>query len=293
MKYFPAFLASLMLLLPQTSLLAAGSSSAPAPLPAAACIAQTENRLAQQQRIYRAILFGRQSAAHEPMNNTRYDQDGNAWIKVGDSNWRTAAPGYEGTTWSDGQINGHTEWEGLNETVNVSPRAPRLGIFAQTGATTSQLIPGILQAFRALRCRLAMVCHGIRATQLSAPAADGTLTVTTPGCAPLKLRPLSSCKITQGINGAQQAQATLDSFSQTVIAQQCNPMAQSIAAREEQMLKLAVSYDAGYRSLLQFSGNFDRFLGQFRGDLLSPIQDAMPLISQLSRIPCFLSQCSR
>ena len=55
---------------------------------------------------------------------------------------------------------------------------------------------------------------------------------------------------------------------------------------------LTVQYDAAYRSLLQFAGSFDAFANRFQGDLLEPIRQSMSLISQLSRIPCFLSQCN-
>lgn len=294
-------LVSCFLLLPQWA-----GAQAPALLPAspiagllpeAQCLQQMQSRAGQQERIARQILFGRPAAADEATGNTRYDEDGNAWIKTAAGKWRTDAKGYEDTTWSDFLIDSQTEWEGMNEIEKPSPREPRMAIVAETGATTSQLIPEMLQLYRALQCRLNMVCQGVRASyQEQEPDPDGTITVTTPGCMPLKLKPLKLCTIPAAPSAAGEnpttAQSRTNAFADAIVRGECSPLVQSVLAREAAVLKFTASYDEAYRSLLQFAGNFDRFLGEFHGDLLTPIQEAMPILNQISRIPCFLSQCN-
>jgi hypothetical protein len=286
----------LLLLVPQGMTDAASSASAAAGsglLPAEQCLKDTDLSLAQQQRVERQNLFGRLDAAREPVGNTRYDRDGTPWIKTAAGTWRTDTEGYTGTTWSDAQMNRMTEWEGMNEEAAGDP-SPRAGIFETKRALTSELIPPILQAERAFQCRVAAVCQALRDARDGAkPGADGLLTVNVTGCMPLKMRALQTCNFfgpeKDDPNAPLPQSAAV--FDDSVALSDCDANADQMLARERELLKMAVSYDAAYRSLLQFSGNFDRYLGEFKGDLLGPIEQAMPLLSQLSRIPCFLSQC--
>ena len=57
-------------------------------------------------------------------------------------------------------------------------------------------------------------------------------------------------------------------------------------------LRIAVSYDAGERSLEQLAGNVDFFLRGLRGEFLAPLEQTLPLLSALSRLPCFPGQCN-
>ncbi len=127
--------------------------------PATACMAQIGGRVLQQQRVFRQILFGRRPAALELTGATRFDTTGTPWIKIGAGRWVTAL---SDRSRSDGQVDANTEWEGMNDPgADTVYRTDRSGIFETKGALTSDLIPSALEAYRAFRCRLAMVCGGL------------------------------------------------------------------------------------------------------------------------------------
>ena len=71
----------------------------------------------------------------------------------------------------------------------------------------------------------------------------------------------------------------------------CDAVVTSLLDREAEMLTFAVSYDAGYRSLLQFTGIFGRFLDTLSSTVLSPLRQTAQISGALSDLPCFLSQC--
>lgn len=148
-----------------------------------------------------------------------------------------------------------------------------------------------------------MICEGIKETneQKVDPETTVPITVEPEGCEEMTMPSLSPCSfpnLQPGEGGAVTASTAdtavkdLDVFNQQVIDSECLPLKQDIMLREADVLRLSVAYDAGYRSLLQFSGSFDAFVFQFRGDFLRPLEQAMPLLEQLTRIPCFLAQCN-
>ncbi len=245
------------------------------------CIAETNARLAKEQRLFRRSLYGLQKAADEPKGATHYDTEGNAWIKNGTNQWKSQAQGFENTTWSDSQMDSQVEKDPLLPS-SVSPF--QKGIYETKGVLTSELIPPITQSFRAFQCRTQALCKSVEMSLQATPATAGTpLKVNIPGCIEMTIPTLKSCVIPEG---------GTDALGVTSAFAYCEPVAEAMLDREEDLLKLSVSYDASYRSLLQFSGNFDDFLQLFQVDLLTPLQQATPLLKQLSRIPCFLSECS-
>ncbi len=268
------------------------------------CMNQVHQRMEQQWRIYRQSLFGRKKAEKEVTGNARFDLEGNAWIKVNTNQWRSMADGFKDTTWSDTQVDVQTEWEGMNE---ASPKpelqAERRGIFEAKQVLTSQyIVPASTQAYRAFQCRLQMICNGIKATNGAkvSKTDKNPITVPTDGCEDLKMVPLSACIFPNMQPGDDRATMSLtdpaetdiDSLSNQIIDTECLPLKQDLLLREMDVLRLSVAYDAAYRSLLQFSGSFDIFVYQFKGDFLRPLDNAMPLLEQLTRIPCFLAQCN-
>src|SRR5438105_5054856 len=110
MKLLSALL--LTTLLAPTIAIAAPSSAA---TPADACTTEINDRLAQEQRIYRKILFGRRHAAEEPLGTTRYDTDAHPWIKMQANQWVSQATSLAGTVLTDSQLDQETEWEGMDD----------------------------------------------------------------------------------------------------------------------------------------------------------------------------------
>ncbi len=263
------------------------------------CVAQVQAAAVQQQRIARQILLGRPDAKDEPKGNTRYGEDGSAWIKTDDNTWRSTSPGYENTTWSDLQMNRQTEWEGMNEIENPSPREPRLGQLDRRGALTSDIVPALAQMLRGYKCRLEMVCGNVRASYLDdGENPDDYKPIETPGCMDLQMKPYSQCHfdndelIEDDEEDDAEKQRNIEAYSDTIVRENCRPLIEQLVEREKQMYLLAGFYDASYRSLLQFAGNFDEFLIAFHDDMLTPIEQSMSLLGELGRMPCFLSQCN-
>ena len=230
-----------------------------------ACVAEVDRELAQEQRIYRGVLFGHTKAEKARPGDTRYDTKGNAWIKLRDDGrmvWRSPAPNFKNMIWEDGRMNDWDEAE------------PRTGIFETKKALTSELIPPLTQSMRALRCRLAAVCE-------ASVSKEETIMVQTPGCMELPVDPMPSCQFGDTAKAGQVG----------IMRGYCRQVADRLLDQESELLKLAVTYDASYRSTVQFAGNFDLFLKEFRVSLLTPIRQAVSLLGQLNRIPCFTSQC--
>lgn len=254
-----------------------------APPSAPACIEEMQQRLSAQQWRYRRVLFGLRAAQEENVGAIRYDREGNTWIKrkkggeKGEQGeWRTSAEGFAGTTWTDTLMD------------SQAAAQPRRGIFETRNAATSELLPPLLQSVRALRCNLEAICESAaiaRGGGMEKLLKDGKLPVTTLGCRELLVEPLRACVSQTEKTGTDDVALT------AFVATYCRPTADDLLAREMELTKLLVSYDASYRSLLQFAGTFDRFASEFQETLFSPIRQAVSLLNALQRIPCFAPQC--
>ncbi len=255
------------------------------------CTHDIQNALLLQNQIYDDILYGRRAAADEDTGNTRYTTLGTAWIKVGPYTWRTAARGFSGATYSDADIDATTVWPGMNEIANKTPQGPVRGIFETLGVQTSELITPLLQSMRALQCRTAAVCESVRQTRTQ-QTADGRLLIRVPGCEDFRMPLIESCNFKNPLASAPDPLLSINSLDEQVAAGECERQRDGLLTLKAAELRLAVAYDASYRSLLQFAGNFDSFLGEFNGSVLTPLQDATEIISHLSRLPCFISQCN-
>ncbi len=247
--------------------------------------------LAQQQRVYRGILFGLKWAGNEAEGNTRYTRDGTPWIKTGEDAWRTAVPAYAARVLTDDDIDSLTEWQGMNESAASIPEA-RTGIFETRGVLTSELLEPLIQSRRALECRTAAVCELVHQSRIQMPDADGYISFPVRGCQNMRMRALTSCRFLNTADSIRNSTDAIDAQSDHLIRQVCEPARQNLLAREDAVLRLAVTYDASYRALLQFAGNFDAFLDEFNGDILDPVSDSMSILNHISRLPCFISQCN-
>ncbi len=257
-------LIAVLLLLQRNNALAQQTASADA------CRETMINALAREQREFRSVVFGETTAEDAAIGHVRYDNEANAWRKVGDNQWQSVGEGFANTTWSNTLMDQRAEF------------AERRGIFDTQRTLTSELIPYLLQSYRALQCRSNAVYEVAKQSFSKSGNQAEDITVQPLGCIEFETQTYPTCHFSQ-TGELQGSQANSIASFPTVVRDMLN--------REAAVLKFAVEYDAAYRSLLQFSGNFDLFIREFRWPLTGTLRDAAAVIGQVNRIPCFLSSC--
>ncbi len=156
------------------------------------------------------------------------------------------------------------------------------GYIEMRGRMTSELIEPMVESYRVLRCRSVAVCKAMQ--QSFDPAGDTTLTIRTLGCEDRDIEQYTEC----GFDDDSRYQDQI-----AVLEGQCGALMNDSLAAERATLKLAVSYDAGFRSALQLGGMIDWMQGDFPSEVLSPIRDMVNLLGKLHEIPCFTGQCDQ
>jgi hypothetical protein len=247
-------------------------SSLPPASRVAPCIDQVMNALALEQHYLRISWFGQQRATKAELGELMQAQ-GSTWLKT-DEGWVSAAAGTSKKT--DAQMDAiadkHPLWD--------SPF--RVGIFETRDALGSELIPPLLQSMRAFSCGIDAVCT--RAGDII----EGNSTTTTPldGCMSadeLHIPALPACVLKGG--------ASIEDVA--LVQTTCADAAVRLRQREESVLAFAVAEDSAQRALRQMAGVTDLFLVAFQGSLLTPLRQTVQLLSQFTRIPCFLGRCDR
>ena len=241
------------------------------------CRNRTNRELAHEQRLYRAYLFGKRLAEDAPIGDVRYDRDGWAWLKSDDSStpWINSHQDNQDLQWSN------TVMDNQDEHGEILPIK---GIFETKRVMTSELLPYLLQAIRALECRTASLCEISRISEIQSGEDPVTIDAVRPnGCIEFKkVQTWPECHF---------AVPDLSIDTQVDSRNYCDEITSQLIRREAEQLKLAVEYDAGFRTLLQFAGNFDIFLREIRWPITGTLRQAARMIGQLERIPCFLSSC--
>lgn len=236
----------------------------------ATCRGQVESALSKEQRLYRSVLFGQKKAKDAPLHEVRFDLDGIPWIKAEEDNWRSVSPGYENTERSDSLMN------------NRSELLPRRGIFETRRVATSDLVPHLTQAYRALKCRSTIVCKVVENSLKQESENPQEITIVVPGCIEEKRKTFLGCHLAAA-DGTSVEEADLLTY--------CRFVRDGLVWREKDLLKLTTEYDAAYRSLLQLSGQIDAFLQEFRWPLVNSLRKTAELVGSLYRIPCFIASC--
>lgn len=228
------------------------------------CLQKTYDMMARDEREYRSVLFGQKASEDLPEGSVRFDEDGNTWMKTGKNSWKSLDEGFEGTTWSDRLMDERAD---LDE---------RRGIFETRAASTSDLIPPLLQSMRALQCKLQAICDlSLKSQKLKEDETD-PLTIKPDGCIEFEMEPMMECR----------TNTTVD-----LSPSNCLDAVDAILEREEKLLQTVVAYDAAYRSLSQFAGIFEGFLNDFRFPLIEPIWQMVRALGSLDNMPCFNGQC--
>jgi hypothetical protein len=235
----------------------------------------------KEQRSYRAHLFGLPRARDAALSEVRFAKDKSIWIKtqkgggstgspVTVDEWRSLSQGYESVTW-------------YNPLVDNQGDIPlRKGIFETRRRLSSELIPHITQAYRTFECRIEGICRLLELSEGETDHTPQSVTVGVFGCTDIPASTFTACHL--------QTKPT-PLTTQGNLRQYCETMTESLRKREEQVTKLVMEYDAGYRSVLQFSGVLHSFLGEMRGTVLGSLRSATALLTSMGRIPCFAGSC--
>lgn len=218
------FLIITAFLLAPAMALAQSSSASSHPGGGDKCLDRINREMAGEQRTYRAAVFGKREAEHAPLFDIRYSREGNAWMKVGKSGWRSGAKGFETTTWSN------TLMDQQDEHSRVLPIP---GVFTETGVLTSELIPYLLVDMRALQCNVETICEITRLSRRQDATAPVLIEVIrVPGCTPVTAaQTYPECHLAIPEESGRTASDT-ESY--------CRDIGHRLLEREAELLKLAV-----------------------------------------------------
>jgi hypothetical protein len=236
------------------------------------CIKDVYESLHREQLYYRSVIFGQKESALLPRSSVRFDTLSKGWIKTADDQWKSYASGSTTITRTDTEMDAQA----------YPPK--RRGLIEIKTALTSEQIPPMLQALRALQCRLKYVCQA--ALQSRASATPATFRVKPDGCAEIEVNKFESCRDSQSLGSS-----TLEITHLNVQVGVCDAAAQNMLEREASVLTLALSYDASYRSFVQFAGIVQGFSDAFREPILNVLTDTVRTLQDFESVPCFSAQC--
>ncbi len=162
----------------------------------------------------------------------------------------------------------------------------RTGIFETKKRLTSELVEPLVESYRVYRCRTLAVCQVVTK---SLNVDGGSFDLKMLGCAPQAVERFPQCYFA-GTMTDPQSSANLGSAA-TDILRMCQQLASQTLESERAVLQMAVAYDSGYRSLLQFAGIIDWMLQGFPTGTIRVISDMVNMLGKLHQIPCFIGQC--
>jgi|GEM_PF-2469802 len=297
MRSFAILTGLIVLAVPATHLVAASNSSSGGPTPDYLCAQDVNAALERERFLYESVLFGRGKAKDDPPGSTRVDADGVKWIKkssIQSGNGETYGTGWVSDgydTIDDQEMDEKTYRDPVPQGNSASSNAGK-GIFQTQKASTSELIPPLLQSMRAFKCRLAAVCRSVELS-LGTPAdwdpsEAQELVDDVEGCEPLPFKLMTSCQF-QTSDGQNAANAT--PLLEAIARNYCEPLVERTIAYQEAQLKFLVHEDGANRSIRQLAGYLDPLLEAVRFPLLTPLRQSSTFLNQFSRVPCFLSYC--
>ncbi len=155
------------------------------------------------------------------------------------------------------------------------------GIFETKGRLSSELIWPLVESYRVLRCRSTAVCE---AAKQSFGVTNQMLNIRPIGCARQQILSYNECSFAGSDNGVPQSDVV-------GVQQECGVLVGESLKVERSVLKLAVSYDSGYRAALQLGGMINWMQEDFPTKVLKPVRDMINLLGKLHEIPCFIGQC--
>lgn len=164
------------------------------------------------------------------------------------------------------------------------------GIFETKRRLTSELVEPLVESYRVYRCRSLAVCGVLEESFAVKAQPSDTLEIDLLGCAPETLSRYSECYFGGTPSGIGSDDASLQGDA-VRLTEQCGEMVDKTLAAERAALRLAASYDSGYRSLLQIAGMMEWMLKSFPTQAVKAVSDMVNMLGKLHQIPCFLGQC--
>lgn len=158
----------------------------------------------------------------------------------------------------------------------------RKGIFETKRRLTSELVSPIIESYRVYRCRSLGVCALVTDSFLQQ---GGNADIHLLGCNPVTAPRFEQCYF-----GSDETRAGSPA-ELTSLVNQCQTILEQTFQAEESVLRLAVAYDAGYRSLLQMAGMMDWMLEGFPTAALKAVSSMVNMLGKLTQIPCYIGQC--
>ena len=154
------------------------------------------------------------------------------------------------------------------------------GILETKKRLASELVTPVVESYRTYRCRSVAVCSVMNRSFADVP---GTYKVHPLGCESQDLSSYDECDF-KGTGGQTDI---------TSLTQECGTMVDDSLKAERAVLRLALSYDAGYRAALQLGGMIDWMQMDLPNAALKPIRDMIGMLGKLHEIPCFIGQCDK
>lgn len=276
MKFASALLIGLL-----TSLSLLGTVNATGPVDGSSlCETNITAALNRERFLFEGVLLGRKAARDERAGATRVDQQGIVWMKTGIGRWVSASL----QPLTDEQMDQAT----ARDPLAFSPAAPGVeqkGLLQTQQALTSDLLPPLLQSFRALQCRTASLCQAARlAVAPTGGAGGGNIRVAVPGCEEIEVPPLPNC-----------IASPLMSYEDPMeLPRFCAAARDELVQFEEGNLLSLGHYDASHRTLRQFAGYLEPFLQFVSFPFVAPLRQVTSFLGQWSaEVPCFLPYCAQ
>lgn len=162
----------------------------------------------------------------------------------------------------------------------------RKGILETRERLTSELVVPIVESYRTYRCKAAAVCMAVAD---SMHRKSGTVDIDLLGCETQTLTRYDECYIAPPVPTPDETQGILQDIS--TIQNECDTLVEDSLRAERAILRLAVAYDTGHRSTLQFAGMMDWMMEDLSARAIRPIRDMVNMLGKLHEIPCFIGQC--
>jgi len=157
------------------------------------------------------------------------------------------------------------------------------GILETKGRLTSELVSPLIESYRVLRCKAESVCAVV---DQSFQTFGGSIELSNLGCPTITTNRYTQCFFAgEKIEDRATSETTLS------MQRECNEAVAKTLEVERDVLKLAVAYDAGHRSILQFSGMTDWMMKGMTSQALETTRGTVNMLGKLHQIPCFIGQC--
>jgi hypothetical protein len=254
---------------------------------ASRCMRAINDALDKERVLYESVLVGTKMAKDEDLNAVRMDNGGVRWIKVAADRWVT-----------DGQDDSRTDRimdnnilldplasSSSSNSASSVPPGVHPGLLEAQQAVTSDLIPPLLQSFRAFQCRIAAECAGAdEALRRASGDSGGPFTAEAPGCVTLPVTLPQDCIASPLFS--------LNAFTDPALRNYCGSTGDRLVRYQEQQLLMLAHYDGTHRSLRQFVGYIEPLLDVVSFPFLPPLQEAAQFLEEWNRVPCFQPFCA-